>query len=344
MTRIVTFGEIMMRLSPPDHQLISQARSFDVVYGGGESNVAVSLAHFGMETAFVTRLPSNPIGKSCRNYLRQFGVETKQIIWGGSRLGIYFLEHGAGHRGSNVVYDRGLSALAEIKPGMVDWDEVFDDASWFHWTGITPAISEGAAAACIEAVEKAKKNGLTVSCDLNYRSKLWKWGKEPGEVMPELLRNTDIAIGNEEDAEKVFSISAPHTEVTSGQLDAEAYRVVCKELTERFPNLETIAITLRGSKSASHNTWGAVMWQAGKLIIGPTYDIIPIVDRVGGGDSFVAGLIYGLNQYATDPTRALEFAVAASALKHSIFGDFNLVGVEDVEKLAGGDRSGRVSR
>ena len=206
MTRIVTFGEIMMRLSPPDHQLISQARSFDVVYGGGESNVAVSLAHFGMETAFVTRLPSNPIGKSCRNYLRQFGVETKQIIWGGSRLGIYFLEHGAGHRGSNVVYDRGLSALAEISPGMVDWDEVFDDASWFHWTGITPAISEGAAAACIVAVEKAKENGLTVSCDLNYRSKLWMWGKEPGEVMPELLRNTDIAIGNEEDAEKVFSI------------------------------------------------------------------------------------------------------------------------------------------
>ncbi|MFA9402357.1 MAG: PfkB family carbohydrate kinase [Anaerolineales bacterium] len=344
MTRVVTFGEIMMRLSPPDHQLFSQAKRFDVVYGGGESNVAVSLAHFGMDTTFVTRLPHNELGASCRNCLRQYGVDTGQIVWGGSRLGIYFLEHGAVHRGSKVIYDRSGSAMAEIKPGMVDWEKAFEGANWFHWTGITPAISKGAADVCKEAVDVARRLGLTVSCDLNYRAKLWKWGKNPCDVMPELIAHTDVIVCNEEDAEKVFAISAPDTDVTCGEIDAEKYRSVCEALAERFPNLEVIAITLRGSRSASHNTWSAVIWHEGDFAIGPEYDIVPIVDRVGGGDSFVAGLIYGLHQYPQQSTKALEFAVAASALKHSIFGDFNLVSVEDVKKLAGGDQSGRVSR
>lgn len=343
MSRVVTFGEIMLRLSPPDYQRFVQARTFDVIYGGGESNVAVSLANYGIETDYVTRLPANEMGDSCENYLRQFGVGTKHILRGGERLGIYFLEHGAVNRGSKVIYDRAGSSLATIQPGMVDWDAVFEDADWFHWTGITPAISEGAAAATLEAVMAAKKHGLTVSTDLNYRSKLWKYGKEAGEVMEKLVAYCDVAIGNEEDAHKVFGIQAENTDVTSGELDAERYREVCEKLAAKFPSLETIAITLRGSISASHNTWSAILWHDGEIVIGPTYDITHIVDRVGGGDSFMGGLIYGLLTYE-DKTDALRFAVAASALKHTIFGDFNLVSVAEVEKLMGGDASGRVSR
>ncbi len=344
MTRVVTFGEIMLRLSPPGNMRFSQARSFDVIYGGGESNVAVSLAHFRIETDYVTRLPSNDIGDACENYLRQYGVGSRHIIRGGDRLGIYFLEHGAVHRGSKVVYDRAGSALATIKPGMIDWDAAFKDATWFHWTGITPAISEGAAATCLEGVQVAKDHGLTVSCDLNYRAKLWQWGKEPGEVMQDLVALCDVAIGNEEDAAKVFGIHAPDTDVTSGVLDAEKYQHVCRGLSDRFPNLHTNAITLRGSLSASHNTWSGVLWHDGEIFFGPTYDITHIVDRVGGGDSFVAGLIYGLNAYQSDHQRALDFAIAASTLKHTIFGDFNLVTVAEVEKIMAGDVSGRVSR
>jgi len=344
MTRVVTFGEIMLRLSPPDHLRFSQAHNFDAIYGGGESNVAVSLAHFGIETSFVTRLPANDIGDACQNTLRQYGVDTSHIVRGGDRLGIYFLEHGAVHRGSKVIYDRAGSALATIQAGMVDWQAAFKGATWFHWTGITPAISAGAADACLEAVQKAKKAGLTVSCDLNYRSKLWKWGKQPQEVMQALVGYSDVAIGNEEDAAKVFGIHAPDTDVTSGELDAEKYRAVCQALSERFPGLERIGITLRGSVSASHNTWSAVLWHAEDMLFGPQYNITHIVDRVGGGDSFVAGLIYGLNTYPGDDQRALDFAVAASALKHTIFGDFNLVTVPEVEKIMSGDVSGRVSR
>jgi 2-dehydro-3-deoxygluconokinase len=344
MTRVVTFGEIMLRLSPPENMRFSQARSFDVIYGGGESNVAVSLSHFGLETDYVTRLPSNDIGDACENYLRQFGVGTRKIVRGGDRLGIYFLEHGAVHRSSKVVYDRAGSALATIQPGMIDWDTAFNDATWFHWTGITPAISEGGAATCLEGVRAAKKKGLTVSCDLNYRAKLWKWGKGPGDVMQDLVALSDIAIGNEEDAAKVFGIHAPDTDVTAGVLKAEKYQQVCQGLSNRFPNLHTIAITLRGSLSASHNTWSGVLWHDGEMFFGPTYDITHVVDRVGGGDSFVAGLIYGLNVYQSDHQRALHFAIAASALKHTIFGDFNLVSVAEVEKIVVGDVSGRVSR
>ena len=344
MTRVVTFGEIMLRLSPPEKLRFSQARHFDVIYGGGESNVAVSLAHFGIDTQYVTRLPKNDIGDACENYLRQFGVGTENIVRGGERLGIYFLEHGAVQRGSKVVYDRAGSALAEIQPGMIDWDTAFKGADWFHWTGITPAISAGATATCLEAVRAAQERGLTISTDMNYRSKLWKWGKRPVEVMEELVSLCDVAIGNEEDAEKVFDIHAPDTDVTSGELDAEKYSYVCEQLAQRFPRLKTIAITLRGSLSASHNTWSAVLWHTGELYFGPSYDITHIVDRVGGGDSFMAGLIYGLLTYTENKQTALNFAVAASAIKHSIFGDFNLVTVPEVEKIMHGDASGRVSR
>ncbi len=343
MKKIVTFGEIMLRLSPPGHQRFVQARSFDAIYGGGEANVAVSLANYGLPVEYVTRLPKNDIGDACLNYIRQFGVGTQHIVRGGDRLGIYFLETGAAQRGSKVIYDRAGSALATIEPGMVDWDAVFADARWFHWTGITPAISAGAAAVCLEAVKAAKKAGVTISCDLNYRSKLWKWGKRPGEVMEELVSYSDIAIGNEEDADKVFGIRAPEVDVTRGKVEADAYVYVCEKLSQRFPNLHTIAITLRGSLSASHNTWSAILWHQGEIYTAPTYDIVPIVDRVGGGDSFVGGLIYGLLTY-DDRQRALNFAVAASCLKHTIIGDFNLATVAEVEKLMGGDVSGRVSR
>ena len=339
----VTFGEIMMRLSPPGYQRFGQARSFDVVYGGGEANVAVSLANYGLPVEFVTRLPENDLGDAVISFLRGLNVGVNHIARGGERLGIYFLEMGSMQRGSKVVYDRAHSAISTIEPGMIDWNAVFDGAGWFHWTGITPAISAGTAAVCLEAVKAAKAMGLTVSCDLNYRKKLWKWGKQPGEVMPELVRHTDIAIGNEEDADKVFGIRAPETDVTAGKVEAGKYQYVAEELNKQFPNLKTIAITLRGSLSASHNTWSAVLRDNGSFFTGPQFDITHIVDRVGGGDSFMGGLIYGLNTYE-DKQKALDFAVAASCLKHSIFGDVNLVTVAEVEKLMNGDTSGRVSR
>jgi 2-dehydro-3-deoxygluconokinase len=340
---VVTFGEIMLRLSPPGFQRFIQARCFDAVYGGGEANVAASLANFGVPVEYVTCLPANDIGDACLSYLWQYGIGTRHVVRGGERLGIYFLETGAAQRGSQVIYDRAGSALATIQPGTIDWRQVFADADWFHWTGITPAVSEGAARVCLEAVQVAREMGLTVSCDLNYRKNLWKWGKKAGEVMPELVSFCDVAVGNEEDAAKVFGIKAPGVDVTSGQVEAEAYIYVCEALAERFPSLKTIAITLRGSLSASHNTWSAILWQQGQIHTAPHYDIASIVDRVGGGDSFCAGLIYGLRTYG-DVQRALDFAVAASCLKHTIPGDFNLVSVAEVEKLMGGDASGRVSR
>ena len=342
--KLVTFGEIMMRLSPPGYLRFGQARSFDVVYGGGEANVAASLANFGLPVDYVTRLPDNDLGNACIQFLRQSGVGVEKIVRGGERLGIYFLEMGAVQRGSKVVYDRANSAIATIERGMIDWRQVFADADWFHWTGITPAISAGAASVCLEAVQIAKEMGLDVSCDLNYRKKLWKWGKQPNEVMPELVEACDVAIGNEEDADKVFGIRAPETDVTAGRVEAEKYRYVCEELAKRFPNLRTIAITLRGSISASHNTWSGVLWDNGRFYRGPLFDITHIVDRVGGGDAFMAGLIYGLRTGPDDPQRALDFAIAASCLKHSIFGDFNMVTVDEVKRLVGGDVSGRVSR
>jgi 2-dehydro-3-deoxygluconokinase len=344
MKKVVTFGEIMLRLSPPGFLRFTQARSFDVIYGGGEANVAASLTQFGMPVDYVSRLPKNDIGAACLQFLRQYGIGTGKVALGGERLGIYFLENGAVQRGSKVIYDRANSSLATIQKGMLDWQAIFADTDWFHWTGITPAVSQGAAEVCLEAVQVAKQMGLTVSCDLNYRKNLWKWGKKASEVMPELVSFCDVAVGNEEDAEKVFGIRAPEADVTGGTVEAGQYLYVCEELARRFPRLKTIAITLRGSLSASHNTWSGVLWQAGAFFNAPLYDITHIVDRVGGGDAFVGGLIYGLRTYGTDYQKALNFAVAASCLKHSIVGDFNQVSVTEVEGIMGGNVSGRVSR
>jgi 2-dehydro-3-deoxygluconokinase len=342
MAKVVTFGEIMLRLAPLGFGRISQARSFEAIYGGGEANVAASLANFGEATEFVTRLPLNDIGEACLAYLRGFNIGTHCVIRGGDRLGIYFLETGAAQRGSKVIYDRAGSAFATIQPGMINWKAAFDNADWFHWTGITPAVSQSAAAVCREGIDAARQMGLTVSCDMNFRAKLWKWGKSAGEVMQDLVALSDVAIGNEEDAEKVFGIKAPGADILSGKVEAEKYRSVCESLAKRFPNLKKIAITLRGSLSASQNSWSAVLWSPGQFIAAPTYAIDFIVDRVGGGDAFMGGLIYGLRKYGE--AKALRFAVAASCLKHSIAGDFNQATVAEVEALMAGDASGRVAR
>jgi 2-dehydro-3-deoxygluconokinase len=344
MKKVVTFGEIMLRLSPPGFLRFGQAKSFDVSFGGGEANVSASLANFGVATDFVTRLPKNDLGEACLSYLRSYGVGTAKIVRGGSRIGIYFLENGAVQRGSKVVYDREGSSIAAIKKGMVDWEAIFADADWFHWTGITPAVSESLCEVCLEGILKARQMGLTVSCDLNYRAKLWKWGKKAGEVMPELVRHCDIAVGNEEDADQVFGIKAPDTDVIAGRVEAAKFGAVAEGLKKAFPNLRLVAITLRGSLSASHNTWSGILSDGTRLYTGPVFNITDIVDRVGGGDAFVGGLIYGLKTYGENLQKALDFAVAASCLKHSIIGDFNIVAVEEVEKIMSGEVSGRVSR
>lgn len=345
MKKIVTFGEIMLRLTPPGRLRFSQASSFDVIYGGGESNVAVSLANYGLPVEFVTRLPENDLGQCALMELRKRGVGVNHIQRGGERLGIYFLEIGAVSRGSKVVYDRAHSAMSTIEAGMIDWEAVFQDVQWFHWTGITPALSQGAADACLEAIQTANRMGVTVSTDLNYRKKLWKYGKEPGEIMPALVEGCDIILGNEEDAEKHFGLHPEHVDVTQGgSVEGKAYLSVLKQLMERFPRAKKVITTLRGSISASHNSWSGVLYDGETLFEAPTYQITHIVDRVGGGDSFMAGLIYGLLTYPNDDQQALNFAVAASCLKHTIYGDANLSTVAEVEKLMSGDASGRVSR
>ena len=346
MKKVVTFGEIMLRLAPQNFLRFSQASSFDVVYGGGESNVAVSLANYGVPVDFITRLPKNDIGECAMMELRKRGVGVDKIVYGGDRLGIYFLETGAVSRGSKVVYDRAHSAIAEIKEGMINWNQVFEGVEWFHWTGITPAISQGAADVCLEAVKAAKKLGITISTDLNYRAKLWNYGVEPEAIMTELTSYCDIILGNEEDAEKHFGIKPEGLDITTqGQhVKAEAFLSVCEQMMKKFPNAKKVITTLRGSISASHNTWAGVLYDGKKLFKSPEYQITDIVDRVGGGDSFMGGLIYGLLQYPEDDQNALNFAVAASCLKHTIKGDANLVTIDEVKKLMGGDASGRVSR
>ncbi|TBW28635.1 sugar kinase [Gramella sp. KN1008] len=346
MKKVVTFGEIMMRLAPAEHLRFSQASNFDVVYGGGESNVAVSLANYGVSIDFVTRLPKNDIGECALMELRKRNVGVDNIIYGGDRLGIYFLETGAVSRGSKVVYDRAHSAMAQIEKGMVDWKKVFEDADWFHWTGITPAISQGAADACLEAVKVAREMGVTISTDLNYRAKLWKYGVEPETIMTELTSYCDIILGNEEDAEKHFGIKPEGLDITTQgkHVKAEAFLSVCEQMMKKFPNAKKVITTLRGSISASHNTWAGVLYDGETMFKSPVYDITHIVDRVGGGDSFMAGLIYGLLNFSGDDQAALNFAVAASALKHTIKGDANLVSVDEVKKLMSGDASGRVVR
>ena len=345
MSKVVTFGEIMLRLATPQYLRFSQADSFSATFGGGEANVAVSLANYGVEVDFVTRLPQNDIAASCVAELRKRNVGVGNIVYGGERLGIYFLETGAVARPSKVVYDRAHSSISTIESGMIDWDKVFEGADWFHWTGITPAISASAAEVCLEACKAANKRGITVSCDLNFRKNLWKYGKSASEIMPALVECCDIILGNEEDAEKVFGIKPEGFDVTAteGKVEASAFRSVCQQLMERFPRAKKVIITLRGSINANHNTWGGVLFDGERLYQSPRYDITHIVDRVGGGDSFMGGLIYGLREYKDDQ-RALDFAVAASCLKHTIYGDFNLVTVSEVENLMKGDGSGRVSR
>ena len=346
MKKVVTFGEIMLRLSPAENLRFSQVNNFDVVYGGGESNVAVSLANYGVPVEFVTRLPKNDLGECALMEMRKRGVGTKHIAFGGDRLGIYFLETGAVSRGSKVVYDRAHSAIAEIESGMINWDSVFDGVEWFHWTGITPAISQGAADVCLEAVKAASAKGITISTDLNYRAKLWNYGGDREAIMTELTSYCNVILGNEEDAEKHFGIHPEGLDVHKHghEVKAASFKSVCEQMMNKFPRAKKVITTLRGSISASHNTWAGVLYDGKKMYETRQYQITHIVDRVGGGDSFMGGLIYGLLNYPENDQNALDFAVAASCLKHTIKGDANLVTVEEVEKLMSGDASGRVAR
>lgn len=340
--RVLTFGEIMLRLRAPGHERFFQSNMMEATFGGGEANVAVSLANYGMDSEYFTVLPNNDMGNHCISELRRFGVNTSKIQRGEGRMGIYFLENGANQLPSKVIYDRAYSSIALAKPGDIDWDSVFKDVDWFHITGITPAISESAMELSIESVKAAKARGITVSCDLNYRKNLWKYGKKASEVMRELAKYIDIAIANEEDVQKSLEITVD-VDVESGQLDRSKYKALGDKVLAEYPNIKMIAITLRESHSANWNGWAACLNDRETFYESKKYEIRDIVDRVGGGDSFAGGLIYGLNTYS-DKQEALEFAVAASCLKHSIIGDFNRVSVSDVTKLMGGDGTGRVQR
>ena len=338
--KVVTFGEIMLRLAPEGYMRFVQAESYGATYGGGEANVAVSLANYGLDASFVTKLPSHEIGQAGINALRRFGVQTSDIVRGGDRVGIYFLEKGASQRPSKVIYDRAGSSIATATTNDFDWDKIFEGASWFHFTGITPALGDNVADICLEACKAAKEKGITVSCDLNYRNKLWSKEKA-GQVMGELCQYVDVCISNEEDANDVFGIKAAGTDVTAGQVNHEGYKDVAKQLADRF-HFSKVAITLRTSISANDNKWAAMLYDGTDCYFSKQY-LMHIVDRVGGGDSFGGGLIYAcLNEMA--PQDTIEFAVAASCLKHSIEGDFNQVSVDEVQQLAGGDASGRVQR
>lgn len=340
--KVLTFGEIMLRLRAPGHERFFQSNLMEATFGGGEANVAVSLANYGMDSEFFTILPENTLGDECIKEVRKFGVNTAKIQRGEGRMGIYFLEAGANQLPSKVVYDRANSAIALAKPGSIDWDKVFDGVEWFHITGITPAISETAMELSLESVKAAKAKGITVSCDLNYRKNLWKYGKKASDIMRELAKYVDVAIANEEDVQKSLDITVD-VNVESGELDREKYRKLGDKVLATYPDMKMIAITLRESHSADWNGWAACLNDRENFYVSKKYEIRDIIDRVGGGDSFAGGLIYGLNTYA-DKQSALEFAVAASCLKHSIIGDFNRVGVSDVEKLMGGDGTGRVQR
>ncbi|MDX2052372.1 MAG: sugar kinase [Polyangiaceae bacterium] len=340
MKPVVTFGEVMLRLSPPGHLRLLQVTSLDVTFGGAEANVAVGLSLLGQPARFVTALPDNDIGQLCINQLRGVGVDTTQIVRSGKRVGTYYVEKGASQRGSTVLYDREHSAIAEIDPGALDWDKLLAGAAWFHFTGITPALSVNCQKACQQALEAAKRLGIPTSCDLNYRKKLWS-RTEAGRVLGELLPSVQYCIANEEDADDVFGIRAGATDVTSGALDHSRYESVAAQLTQRF-GFKGVAITLRESHSASENGWSGMLYTEGKAHFSRKYEIT-VIDRVGGGDSFGAGLIYALVQ-GSSPERAIEFAVANSCLKHTIVGDYNYVKRDEVEKLMAGDGSGRVQR
>ena len=340
--RVVTFGEVMLRLKSPGLERLFQSPSLEASFGGAEANVAVSLAQFGVPVSFVSAIPANPIGDACLGELRKFGVDTSRVRRQGSRLGIYFLEAGANQRPSKVVYDRSCSAIAAAKPGDFDWDVVLDGASWFHLTGVTPAISQSAADLAIDGARRAREKGITVSCDYNYRKNLWKYGKSAPDVMRELVRHVHVGIANEEDCQEALGIELD-VDVASGSLATDRYRALAARVLEEFPNLDKQVITLRESHSADRNGWSAVLHNRKDFLLSRRYDITDIVDRVGAGESFAAGLIYGLQAHGDD-ARALEFAAAASCLKHSILGDFNRVSVSEVEALVAGEASGRVQR
>ena len=340
MKRIITFGEIMMRLNPEGYLRFVQADRFEATYAGGEANVAVSLANYGMDAAFVSKVPAHEIGQCAVNALRRFGVDTKQMVRGGDRLGIYFCEKGASQRASKVIYDRANSAISLAKREEFDWEKIFQGADWFHWTGITPALGGELPEICLDACKAAKKLGVKISCDLNYRKKLWSTDKA-NEVMSQLMPYVDVCIANEEDAKDVFGITAADTDINAGKLDHQGYISVAKQLCDRF-GFEKVAITLRGSISASDNNWSAMLYEGGNACFAPNY-AVHIVDRVGGGDSFGGGLIYALLS-GMDQQDAINFATAASCLKHSIEHDYNLMSVAEVQSLAAGNASGRVQR
>lgn len=340
MGKIITFGELMIRLQPYNYERFVQADHLQFSFGGGEANVAVSLANYGMDAAFVTKLPAHAIGQAAVNSLRRYGVDTGMIVRGGERVGIYFNEKGASQRPSVCIYDRAHSAIAEAKASDFDWDRIFEGADWFHFTGITPALGPNVVEICVDACKAAKAHGVKISCDLNYRGKLWTRA-QAREAMTELSKYIDVCISNEEDAKDVFGIEAEATDITAGALNKEGYKSVARQLMERF-GFEKVAITLRESKSAFDNDWSAMLYDGENYCFSKLYHL-HIIDRIGGGDSFGGGLIYALlNGY--DTQAAVEFAVAASALKHSIEGDYNMMTVAEVQKLAGGDASGRVQR
>ena len=340
--RYVAFGELMLRLSPPGREVLFQSPALSATFGGAEANVAVSLANYGEEVSFVTALPKNAVADAAIKELRGFGVDTRFIARSGDRVGIYYAEPGACMRPSKVIYDRAHSSISEVSPLDFNWDEIFAGAHWFHVTGITPAIAAGTAAAAIEAVKAAKRLGLTVSCDLNYRKKLWKWGKTPQDVMSDIAGSVDVLIANEEDCQKCLGIELD-VDVTSGRLDSSKYELLADKVMKRFPNVSALAVSLRESVSADWNNWSVVMATRDAFYVSKKYEIRDIVDRIGGGDAFGSGLIWGLNNLE-GPQAAIEFAAAASALKHTIYGDYNRVAVQDVMTLAGGDASGRVQR
>lgn len=345
MEKVVTFGEIMVRLGAPDYLRLIQTDKLDLSYAGAEANVAVSLANYGIATEYVTCLPDTPLAERCIMSLRAHNVGVRHIVRSGKRMGILFLETGSNARPSKVYYDREGSSIAMVEDGAINWREILNDATWFHCTGITPAISENAARECLKAVKMANELGVTVSCDINYRGNLWKYGKTAAEVMPEIVACCDVILGNEEDCEKVFNIKPQDFNVTEtgGHIDQKSFISVCQQMMQKFPRCKKMILTLRGAINANHNTWCGVLYNGQELIESSCYDITHIVDRVGGGDSFMGGLIFGILNYKDD-RKALEFATAASCLKHTIKGDFNLVTVAEVEKLMEGNGTGRVER
>ncbi len=334
MPHLTTFGEIMLRLSPPGRLRFSQATSFDLVYGGGEANVAASLSNYGIDARFVSRIPDNDIGDGALRFLRAKSVDCDHIVRGGERMGIYFIEMGASQRGPKVVYDRGHSGMTSLQPGQIDWEAAFEGSDWFHWSGVVPALGQAAADECLIACRTAAAMGLTVSTDVNYRAKMWNYGKHPRDILPALVEHSTILFANDFDARFCFGLEVEDSSLASAG----------RAFLERFPKLEKIIATERQSHSASHHSWSAQLYDGNQLLTAPTYELTHLVDRVGGGDSFVGGLIYGLMTWPDDAGKALHFAVAASALKHTIFGDLNRVRLEEVIRLMEGDGSGRVSR